>query len=112
MRATRGKAAGERVLTLHPEGKAGVRIDSAKYEAMRKAILSVVPRSGEGIAFFDLPGRVKPRLGSTAFEEGDSVMWYVTTVKLDLEARGEIRRVPGARPQRLVKGRAVRRSGR
>ncbi len=28
-----------------------------------------------------------------------SVMWYYTTVKLDLEARGEIRRVPGSRPQ-------------
>jgi hypothetical protein len=31
-----------------------------------------------------------------------SVMWYVTTVKLDLEARGEIKRVPNSRPQ-LVK---------
>jgi hypothetical protein len=31
-----------------------------------------------------------------------SVMWYVTTVKLDMEARGEIKRVPKSRPQ-LVK---------
>jgi hypothetical protein len=31
-----------------------------------------------------------------------SVMWYVTTVKLDLEARGNIKRVPNSRPQ-LVK---------
>jgi hypothetical protein len=31
-----------------------------------------------------------------------SVMWYVTTVKLDMEARGEVRRVPNSRPQ-LVK---------
>jgi len=31
-----------------------------------------------------------------------SVMWYVTTVKLDLEARGQIKRVPNSRPQ-LVK---------
>jgi hypothetical protein len=29
-----------------------------------------------------------------------SVMWYVTTVALDLEARGEIERVPGSKPQR------------
>lgn len=28
-----------------------------------------------------------------------SVMWYYTTVKLDMEARGEIRRVPNSRPQ-------------
>jgi hypothetical protein len=28
-----------------------------------------------------------------------SVLWYYTTVKLDMEARGEIRRVPNSRPQ-------------
>jgi hypothetical protein len=28
-----------------------------------------------------------------------SVTWYVTTVKLDLEARGEVKRVPNSRPQ-------------
>ncbi len=31
-----------------------------------------------------------------------SVTWYVTTVKLDMEARGEVKRVPNSRPQ-LVK---------
>jgi len=31
-----------------------------------------------------------------------SVTWYVTTVKLDLEARGVVKRVPHSRPQ-LVK---------
>lgn len=31
-----------------------------------------------------------------------SVTWYVTTVKLDMEARGEVKRVLNSRPQ-LVK---------
>jgi len=30
-----------------------------------------------------------------------SVSWYFTTVKLDLEARGILERVPGERPQRI-----------
>jgi hypothetical protein len=30
-----------------------------------------------------------------------SIPWYVTTVKLDLEARGESERVPHSSPQRL-----------
>jgi len=30
-----------------------------------------------------------------------SISWYVTTVKLDAEARGLIQRVPKSRPQRL-----------
>jgi len=30
-----------------------------------------------------------------------SISWYVTTVKLDMEARGEIERVPDSNPQQL-----------
>jgi hypothetical protein len=30
-----------------------------------------------------------------------SVGWYVTAVKLDLEARNEIHRLPGVSPQRV-----------
>ena len=32
-------------------------------------------------------------------------MWYVTTVKLELEVRGEIRRVKDVTPQRLMRAR-------
>jgi hypothetical protein len=30
-----------------------------------------------------------------------SISWYATMVKLDLEARGEIERIPGSSPQRI-----------
>ena len=30
-----------------------------------------------------------------------SLMWYLITVKLDMEARGEIERVPAKRPQHI-----------
>lgn len=34
-----------------------------------------------------------------------SIGWYYTTIKLDLEARREIERIPGSKPQliRMVK---------
>ena len=48
--------------------------------------------------FKDLPAAVESAL-ERPFD--GSVSWYVTTVKLDLEARGVIVRVPKARPQRL-----------
>ena len=36
------------------------------------------------------------------FEKFDgSISWYVTTIKLDLEARGIIERIPKKRPQTL-----------
>ena len=89
--------------TIHPEaGKQGTNIDAAKYEAMKAALLAVVPTAGEGIPFMDLVDAVEPHLPEELFANA-STSWYVTTVKLDLEARGLIERVPGARPQRLVR---------
>lgn len=92
----------ERVQTKHPEkGKSGPRIEKAKYDAFRRAILRAVPRSKAGIPFRDLSDKVASILPKTLLGTVGSVTWYTVTVKLDLEARGEIERVPGARPQRL-----------
>lgn len=91
-----------KVLALHPEGKQPTRIDRDKYEDMRRAMLAVIREAGrEGAGFSELPDAVLNQLDPEIFE-GASVMWYVTTVKLDLEARGLIERVPGRGRQRLV----------
>ena len=87
----------EKIETLHPEGKQGVRISRQKYDAIRQAILSVLAAQGE-IRFKDLPAEVEATL-QTSFD--GSISWYVTTVKLDLDARGLLERVPGSKPQRL-----------
>lgn len=93
-----------RIQTLHPDPeKSGPRIDKAKYDAVRKAILRAVPRRGDGLAFKELSARVRELLPGRALEDLGSVSWYTTTIKLDLEARGELQRVPGARPQRLLR---------
>ena len=87
----------EKILTLHPDGKQGVNISKAKYESIRQAILSILAEQEE-ILFKDLPAAVDRKL------EGNfdgSISWYVTTVKLDLEARGLVVRVPKSSPQRL-----------
>lgn len=86
------------VHTLHPEKKQGVNISRQKYEIIREAILCVLQAEKE-ITFMKLSRAVEKEVKGK-FE--GSVMWYVTTVKLDLEARGEIKRVPHSRPQ-LVK---------
>jgi hypothetical protein len=89
---------GGRIKTLHPEpGKQGVNILRTKYEKIRDAILSVMA-GVDMISFTDLMELVADDL-EDAFE--GSVSWYVTTVKLDLEARNLIERVPGERPQKL-----------
>ena len=86
------------IRTLHPDKKQGVNISKEKYEIIRKAILSTL-RTQKEISFRNLSRAVEKEVNGT-FD--GSVMWYVTTVKLDLEARGEVKRVPHSRPQ-LVK---------
>ena len=86
------------IRTLHPEKKQGVNISREKYEIIRKAILCVLERKKE-ITFMNLSRAVEKEVNGN-FD--GSVMWYVTTVKLDMEARGEIKRVTNSRPQ-LVK---------
>lgn len=93
----------EQFQTLHPDDdKLGVRIDKKKYDVMRKTILANIRRHGQ-LTFSELASLVGEQLNG---KFDGSVMWYYTTVKLDMEARGEIRRVPGSKPQLVesVKG--------
>ncbi len=87
----------ERIMTLHPDGKQGVNIEKVKYEAMRQAIITALQAS-QPQTFSGLEKAVSAQL------EGNfdgSISWYFTTVKLDLEARRVLERVPGARPQQI-----------
>jgi hypothetical protein len=81
--------------TLHPDKKQGVNISRDKYEIIRDAILSALQKQNE-ISFMNLSRAVEKQVNGN-FK--GSVTWYVTTVKLDLEARGVIKRVPNSRPQ-------------
>ena len=86
-------------------GKKPTRIDRWKFDAVRRAILTVLPRKGEGVLFTDLTGLVKKRLHPDELTKLGAPMWYVTVVKLELEVRGEIHRVPDVTPQRLLRAR-------
>ena len=83
------------IRTLHPEKKQGVNISKTKYEIIRKAILFALHTQKE-MTFMNFSRAVEKEVNGN-FE--GSVMWYVTTVKLDLEARGVVKRVQNSRPQ-------------
>ena len=82
-------------------GKQGTHIAKWRYDTVRRAILKAVPRNSTGVRFGDLPGLVGKTLPARERDELGSVSWFTTTVKLDLEVRGEIERVPGSKPQHL-----------
>jgi hypothetical protein len=80
------KPMGEKIMTLHPQGLNGVRIERSKYEQVRRAIIQAL-RENSSLTFKELTRAVEQEL--TGQFDG-SLGWYCTTVKLDLEARGEI----------------------
>lgn len=88
----------EKILTLHPDNKAGVRIEKAKYDQMSDAILQVL-KEKKVLTFKELLGLVRELLDS---KFAGSISWYLTSVKLDLEARGYIKRIDNKSPQRIT----------
>ena len=92
----------EKIQLLHPDPeKEAPRINTWKYELVKTTILNVVPNDEGGSAFKTLFDQVAEQLSPEELENLGSVGWYTTTVKLDLETRGFIERVPGSKQQRL-----------
>ena len=86
----------ERILTLHPEGKAGKNILRYKYEITRECLMGIFVEFPE-ISHKDLTRLSKERLSGKL--EGNAG-WYMETVLIDLMARGIIKRI-GDKPVRL-----------
>jgi len=92
----------EFIQCIHPDpSKSMPRITRRKYDAVRQAILQAVQESADGILFQNLAGAVTRLLSPADLEVIGSVGWYTVTVKLDLEARGLIYRLPKTSPQRI-----------
>ena len=84
-------------------GRSGVtNIPQWRFELIRGAILDVIA-TGE-VSFADLPDLVAARLTKAERDRIGSITWNVTTVKLEMEVRGELIRVEKPGPQRLILG--------
>lgn len=91
----------------HPQHRQSLKAE--KYALIRQAMLEALPADG-WMSFDALEGKVRVWLQQKAvppplFPKPGSVRWYVKTVQLDLEARGEIERMPKKSPLHLRKRR-------
>ncbi len=86
-----------RIMTLHPQGKKGVHILKRRYDVIKEFIVSTIEQHGE-ISYQEVNDLAVEKLTDT-FD--GKVVWYVVSVKLDLEARGIIERIPKTSPHRL-----------
>ena len=92
----------ERVVCETPTpGKKPTRIHKWKYDLLRRIILEIVAEGTDGVEFRNLPGLIESRLSVEQRENLGSVSWYTVSVKLDMEVKGDIERVPRAKPQKL-----------
>lgn len=88
----------EKIMTLHPEGKAGVNILKRRYDQVKEAILMILDENDGELTFKEMSEIAQDVLKGN-FD--GKILWYVVTVKLDLEARGIIKRVPKTSPHRI-----------
>ena len=93
----------EERITCHTPtpGKKPTRIHKWKYDLLRGIILDILTGNADGVEFRSLPGLIDACLSPEQRASLGSVSWYTTTVKLDMEVKGDLARVPRARPQRL-----------
>ena len=81
-----------------------VRLDRAKFEAMRDALLAVLPAEAPGLTVAAAKEKLLPLLPQDRFPGGEKAGWWLKAVQLDQEARGIVVRAPGS-PVRLYRKR-------
>ena len=68
------------------------RVNAAKYQAMREAMMAVLPETPAGLSAAEIKEQVKPLLPDELFPGGKTSGWWVKCVQLDLEAKGIVTR--------------------
>ena len=68
------------------------RVNMAKYQAMKQAMLQVLPKVEPGLTQVGIREAVIPHLPEDLFPGGSTAGWWAKTVQLDLEAKGRVLR--------------------
>jgi hypothetical protein len=98
----------DRIQLLHPDpAKKTASIARDAYDVARKTVLEIVPTDEPGITLDAHLADVARQLPKAkGWDPSLSAGWYAMAMKLDLEARGELKRVNRQPPQRLIRTQA------
>ena len=66
------------------------RLDATKYDAMKLALLKILPTKAPGLNQKQMMSGVVPHLPEELFPGGAKSGWWMKSVQLDLEAKGVI----------------------
>ena len=85
-------------------GKKNARMAGDSYAVARRTVMAIVPTEEPGITLNDYLAAMAERLPEAeGWDLSLSAGWYAMAMKLDLEARGELRRINRKPPQRLIR---------
>ena len=85
----------------HPAGKKAVSMEKGKYDALKQPLLNWLKTKGESTHTEILHAITEDfEKNNTSF--AGSIEWHMEWVKLDLEARNEIKRIEGKSPIRFA----------
>lgn len=87
----RDKRARVRIENVNHPG-ASTSVDAGMYEAMRTALLEVLPAAAPGLTEGQIRQAVLPHLPADLYPAGERAGWWAKAVQLDLEAKGLIAR--------------------
>ena len=68
------------------------RVNRAKYEAMKHALLAILPLRTPGLTVAEAKAELLPLLPEDLFPGGAKAGWWLKAAQLDLEAKGIIGR--------------------
>lgn len=88
-----------KVQLKHPDGKKAIAMPKERYDLLKPAVLKLL-RSRESATFNEISAAIVEDFARRKTVFKGSIPWHLEWVKLDLEARKFIKRVPGTSPQK------------
>jgi hypothetical protein len=85
----------------HPAGKKAVSMDKEKYNTLKKVLLNRLNTKGES-THAEILQVIAEDFKKNKIKFAGSIEWHMEWVKLDLEARKEIKRISDKSPLKFV----------
>ena len=90
-----------RIQLKHPQGKKPISMSKDKYDLLKPVVLKHLRAKGKA-TFTEISAAIAKDFRTNGTKFKGSLPWHLEWVKLDLEARKIIKRVPNTTPQEYM----------
>jgi hypothetical protein len=90
----------QKIQLIHPQGKKAISMDKGKYDIIRMYLLKYL-KSKKEVTHAEIQNAISEEFKRNKIKFEGSLEWYTEWVKLDLEARKEIKREGAKAPYKF-----------